>query len=115
MTSYQISISQSPIRLIDNAIQLPLPQNEEEGIEIMAKSRKHILLVKDNQELRTFLKQAFEKHYHVYEAEDGNAGMQVATEKVPDMIISDVIMPGMNGIELCKLVKNTFETVTSLL
>jgi signal transduction histidine kinase/DNA-binding response OmpR family regulator/ligand-binding sensor domain-containing protein len=101
---------EAQLEVIDNAIQLPLPEYEDEAIEALAKSRKHILLVEDNQELRTFLKQAFEKHYHIYEAEDGNAGMQVATEKVPDMIISDVMMPGMNGIELCKLIKDTFET-----
>ncbi|QEC79808.1 hybrid sensor histidine kinase/response regulator transcription factor [Mucilaginibacter ginsenosidivorax] len=101
---------ETQLEVIDNAIQLPLPEYENEGIGIQTKNRKHILLVEDNQELRTFLKQAFEKHYQIYEAEDGRSGMELATKKVPDMIISDVMMPGMSGIELCKAIKETFET-----
>jgi len=101
---------ETQLEVIDNAIQLPLPEYENEGIGVQTKNRKHILLVEDNQELRTFLKQAFEKHYQIYEAEDGHSGMELAAKKVPDMIISDVMMPGMSGIELCKAIKETFET-----
>ena len=61
-------------------------------------------------ELRFFLKQSLEEHYFIYEAENGNAAIELAKEKIPDLIISDVMMPGMNGIELCKLVKESFET-----
>lgn len=102
--------AETQLEVIDNAIQLPLPKYEDESIEVVSKNRKHILLAEDNQELRTFLRQALEKQYHIYEAEDGSAGMQIATVKVPDMIISDVMMPGMDGIDFCKLVKETFET-----
>lgn len=98
------------LEVIDNAILTPLPDHEPSNHQVPLKSRKHILLVEDNHELRTFLKQAFEKYYVVYEAEDGRQGIEMATEKVPDLIISDVMMPGMNGIELCKLVKEQFET-----
>jgi DNA-binding response OmpR family regulator len=89
---------------------LPLPDQENNDERSVSKTRKRILLVEDNQELRTFLKMAFENYYEVYEAGDGNSAVEIATEKVPDMIISDVMMPGMNGIELCKLVKEKFET-----
>ncbi|MDB5146121.1 MAG: response regulator, partial [Mucilaginibacter sp.] len=101
---------EAQLEVIDNAVLIPLPDNEPDNRNTPAKSRKHILLVEDNQELRAFLKQAFENYYIIYEAEDGRHGLETATEKVPDLIISDVMMPGMNGIELCKLVKEQFET-----
>ncbi|WP_183572916.1 hybrid sensor histidine kinase/response regulator transcription factor [Mucilaginibacter sp. X5P1] len=98
------------LEAIDNSILLPLPDHESTIQAISIKTNKHILIVDDNQELRVFLKQVFEKHYYIYEAEDGNKGFEIATEKVPDLIISDVMMPGMNGIEFCKLIKERFET-----
>lgn len=102
--------AESQLEVIDNAILIPLPDNEPAENPAPAKSRKHLLLVEDNHELRAFLKQAFEKYYIIHEAEDGKQGFEVATEKMPDLIISDVMMPGMNGIELCKLLKEQFET-----
>jgi len=57
-----------------------------------------------------FLKQAFEQYYVIHEAEYGRQGLELAIQNVPDLIISDVMMPGMNGIELCKAIKDQFET-----
>lgn len=74
------------------------------------KIAKHILLVDDNQELRIFLRQSLEKFYYIDEAENGEYALAMATNKIPDLIISDVMMPGMNGIELCKALKEKFET-----
>jgi len=98
------------LEAIDNSISLPLPEQGNDKLLEPSKFQKHILLVDDNQELRSFLKQALEKYYYVYEAEGGNSAVEIATAKVPDLIISDVMMPGMNGIELCKLIKERFET-----
>ena len=69
-----------------------------------------ILLVEDNEELRQFLKDHLSAYYKIVEAADGNAGLLKAKETFPNMIISDVIMPGMNGIELCKAIKQDIET-----
>ncbi len=98
------------LEAIDNSISLPLPNQGNDNPLEPSKFQKHILLVDDNQELRSFLKQALEKYYYVYEAENGNSAVEIATAKVPDLIISDVMMPGMDGIELCKLIKERFET-----
>ncbi|SEO32756.1 Signal transduction histidine kinase [Mucilaginibacter gossypiicola] len=98
------------LEVIDNAMQIQLPDMEPAENHLPEKNRKHLLLVEDNPELRAFLKHAFEKYYLVHEAEDGKQGFEIATEKMPDLIISDVMMPGMNGIELCKLLKEQFET-----
>ena len=94
---------------LDNVLLTPLPEKNT-TLPSIPKRAKHILLVEDNQELRTFLRESLEKHYHVYEAADGNSAISIAADKNPDLIISDVMMPGLSGIELCKLVKNKFET-----
>ncbi|SEO07377.1 Signal transduction histidine kinase [Mucilaginibacter gossypiicola] len=72
--------------------------------------KQHILLVEDNDELRSFLKETLEKQYFVYEAVNGQRGYEIAVEHIPDLIISDVMMPVMNGVELCRQVKAAFET-----
>lgn len=66
----------------------------------------HVLLVEDNDELRCFLKDRLKQNYVVYEAVDGKQGYEMACEKMPDLIISDVMMPVMNGVELCRELKS---------
>ncbi|MBE9463568.1 response regulator [Dyadobacter subterraneus] len=95
---------------VDNSILAPLSDLETDIAPDAQAVHKHILLVDDNAELRLFLRQTFEKYYYIHEAEDGKSALEIASEKVPDLIISDVMMPGMSGIELCKLVKEQFET-----
>jgi len=69
-----------------------------------------ILLVEDNDELRHFLKESLSPAYQVIEAADGREGFLKAREMAPGMIISDVIMPGMNGFEFCRAVKQDIDT-----
>ncbi len=100
----------SQLELSDIAIISPATYKAEDRQPVPEKISKHILLVDDNQELRIFLRQSLEKFYYVEEAENGESALAIATSKIPDLIISDVMMPGMNGIELCKLLKEKFET-----
>ena len=72
--------------------------------------RSHILIVDDNEELRTFLKESLTGQYHITEACNGRIGLAMAKETFPDLIISDVMMPIMDGIEFCKLIKEEIET-----
>ena len=69
-----------------------------------------ILLVEDNDELRQFLRESLEPHYKVMEAADGREGLAKAKATYPGLIISDVIMPGMNGIDFCRAVKQDLDT-----
>ncbi|GGB03864.1 hybrid sensor histidine kinase/response regulator [Puia dinghuensis] len=69
-----------------------------------------LLLVEDNDELRHFLKDCLSPYYQVMEAADGQEGLAKAREIAPGMIISDVIMPGMNGFEFCRAVKQDIDT-----
>lgn len=69
-----------------------------------------ILIVEDNDELRLFLKTSLEPFFQIVVASNGQIGLDLVTNKKPDLIISDVMMPVMDGIQLCKAIKETFET-----
>ena len=64
-----------------------------------------ILIVDDNAELKRFMKESLQPYYQIAEAKDGMDGLQKAKEFFPDLIISDVMMPVMDGIEFCKRLK----------
>lgn len=65
-----------------------------------------ILLVEDNREFRKYMVELLSKQYHVLEAGDGEEGELMATTHFPDLIISDVMMPKVDGLELCKRIKS---------
>ena len=69
-----------------------------------------ILIVEDNVELRNYLKNELKKEYKVLVAENGQVGLELALQKLPDLILTDVIMPIMNGLELCKSIKADLKT-----
>lgn len=69
-----------------------------------------VLIVEDNHELRGFLKSQLQPFYRILEAENGKEGLEIATNKLPDLIISDIMMPQMDGIELLDALKNATET-----
>ncbi|WP_299099535.1 response regulator [uncultured Winogradskyella sp.] len=59
-----------------------------------------LLIVEDNDDLRNLLKQTFKNNYNVITAANGNLGVELALEDIPDLVISDIMMPEKNGIEL---------------
>lgn len=69
-----------------------------------------ILIVEDNEDMRRFIKQNLERKYRVLEAVNGAEGYKIATEKIPELIVSDVIMHDMDGIQLCKKLKKDILT-----
>ncbi|MRX40276.1 response regulator [Flavobacterium sp. LC2016-23] len=69
-----------------------------------------ILIVEDNVELRNYLKNELKKEYKVIVAENGQVGLELALQKLPDLILTDVIMPVMSGLELCKNIKADLKT-----
>jgi signal transduction histidine kinase/CheY-like chemotaxis protein/ligand-binding sensor domain-containing protein/AraC-like DNA-binding protein len=69
-----------------------------------------VLVVEDNEELRSFLHQSLDEGFNTLTAADGIQGWEVIQRDLPDLIVSDILMPGCDGYELCKLVKSTFET-----
>lgn len=69
-----------------------------------------ILLIEDNAEVRSFLKNQLGKHYEIFEAENGDAGLSKAYEIVPDIIISDILLPGKDGMQITETLKNDMRT-----
>jgi len=73
--------------------------------------KKHtILIVEDNKDILNYLQTIFEKNYHILKAENGREGLYKAKEELPDLIISDVMMPELDGHELSKFLKSDIET-----
>lgn len=64
-----------------------------------------ILVVDDNEDIRTYLRVLLSDHYYVIEASDGQNGLRLAKESVPDLIVSDVMMPVMDGLTFCSKIK----------
>lgn len=73
--------------------------------ENLISDREKILIVDDEQEIRQYIKDIFAETYIVYEASDGENGLRMAREKLPDLIITDYRMQGIDGIEFCEKIK----------
>ncbi|MEQ9438266.1 MAG: two-component regulator propeller domain-containing protein [Cyclobacteriaceae bacterium] len=69
-----------------------------------------LLLVEDHEDFRFYLKDNFKHAYQILEARNGLEGWAAAKKHIPDLIVSDVMMPGMNGIDFCEKVKNDRRT-----
>ncbi|WP_083414226.1 response regulator [Maribacter sp. 1_2014MBL_MicDiv] len=69
-----------------------------------------LLIVEDNKDVRTLLQNTFKNMYSIIQASDGEEGIQIALNKIPDIIISDLMMPKKDGLELTKTLKNDERT-----
>jgi len=85
---------------------------EHEDIDdfVVHGEKQTILLVEDHKVLRTFMKNLLKKEYNIIEAENGKIAFEKALQHVPNLIISDVIMPEMVGTELCSKIKENLKT-----
>ena len=86
-----------------------LPAEEQSGDQIIA-GQKIMLLVDDNADVRYFIKSHFSSSYHILEAKNGLEGWQIALKTIPNIIISDVLMPDMDGFEFCRKVRKDERT-----
>ena len=88
---------------LEDDMEIVEEQNEGSG-------KQRILIVEDNYEVRNYVKSILQGNYNLVEAANGKEGFLKALKTVPDLIISDVMMDGMNGFELCKAVKENINT-----
>ncbi|WP_205513608.1 hybrid sensor histidine kinase/response regulator transcription factor [Longitalea arenae] len=94
-----------------------IPTVEEEGKQIIPEEspkngkRKTILIVEDNEDLRFYLKDNLKGQYHIEEATNGKEGWEKTKQLYPDLVVSDIMMPLMDGVELARKIKT--ETLTA--
>ena len=89
----------------------PADSDEDWAKEVPAGSDAPIILViDDNGDIRSYVSALLAKEYRVLTAADGDSGLRLALRYVPDVIICDVMMPGMDGIECCRRLKSELQT-----
>jgi len=101
---YMIAKAEEEANQIDSST---IDQTTDEDLE---QGKNIILVVEDNADVRSYIKSAIEPDYQMIEAKDGQEGIERAQESIPDLIISDVMMPGIDGYELCRVLKNDVKT-----
>lgn len=109
-----VNLSEASIQSLTNVphfTQPEIPLGSPIDIPVSGNEAKDtILLVEDNAEIRSFIRESLENYYQVIEAENGRSGWESATEQIPDIIISDVMMPEMDGFTLCEKLKEDSRT-----
>ena len=83
---------------------------EEETERDYDSSKPSVLIIDDNADIRSYVHSLLHADYTVIEAVDGSEGIRKAMKYVPDLIISDVMMPGIDGIECCRRLKSELQT-----
>lgn len=87
-----------------------LSEGEEEEERNYDSSRMSVLVIDDNADIRSYIYGLLSAEYSVIEAANGSEGIRKAMKYVPDLIISDVMMPGIDGIECCRRLKSELQT-----
>ncbi len=98
--------------LLDELVEepeLPVPELAEEGrsADETVTEKKTLLIVDDNAEIREYMRQLFGEKYVLFTADNGDTALTMALRHFPDLIISDITMTGIDGIELCARVKKS--------
>ena len=101
MSSMGTSGHESPVELLEG---------EEEEERNYDSSRMSVLVIDDNADIRSYIHGLLSAEYSVIEAANGSEGIRKAMKYVPDLIISDVMMPGIDGIECCRRLKSELQT-----
>lgn len=106
------SLEESPVSSVSEASPLndALPIEEEELEKNYDSSKPSVLIIDDNVDIRSYVHGLLHTDYTVIEAADGSEGIRKAMKYVPDLIISDVMMPGIDGIECCRRLKSELQT-----
>lgn len=102
----QLEINQPAITTLPDNYADPVPVTEEATTTETAV----VLIVEDNDDVRNYLRMNLSGSYNIIEATNGVEGLAKAQEAIPDLIISDIMMPGMNGLELCQNLKTDEKT-----
>ena len=105
-TSEPITSTQLPARMpvIETLNTQAAPASSATGHDMT------VLIIDDNPDIRTYVRLSLEKEYNIQEATNGQEGLQLAVKQMPDIIICDVMMPVMDGMECCRKLKSELQT-----
>ncbi len=101
----KIATSGTDVKTVQPIVIPEYIEGGEVGEEETTKGEPVVLLVEDQQDVRKYIREKLTGDYQVVEAKDGREGLAMAKEQMPDIVISDVMMPKMDGFELCTLLK----------
>lgn len=98
--------NESELIVLNDTDDISIDEPQDENLPVTEKiekdlSKKTILIVEDNYDLQSFLKELLVKDYNILLAENGAEGYHYAKSNFPDLILTDIMMPKMDGIEMC--------------
>lgn len=92
-----------------NNIEKPIQENSVSNNELNTLSRHSLLIVEDDEDLRMFLCKQLKRYYNIFKATNGVEALEVLEDKQVDVVITDIAMPVMDGLQLCKEVKSNID------
>ncbi len=98
------------LSLQDKVDLIAVPIADESNDDSDTPNKPALLIIEDNEDLRNFLAESLKNTYRIYTAVDGEDGYEKALKNEIDLIISDIMMPKLNGLDLCKQLKNNLNT-----
>jgi signal transduction histidine kinase/DNA-binding response OmpR family regulator/ligand-binding sensor domain-containing protein len=103
------NVSLSKNQVVSEHLTMPIPAAPEMQDIPISKDIK-VLLVEDNDDLLNFMRSSLSREFDIYSATDGNEAWELIAKQLPDLVVSDVMMPNKDGFELCQALKSTYET-----
>ncbi|WP_293312502.1 hybrid sensor histidine kinase/response regulator transcription factor [Pedobacter sp. UBA5917] len=91
----------------ENLKVIPAARTKKDEINL---SKKTILIIEDNEDQRTYLKECLLPHFHVLDASNGIDGVEIAQKHLPDIVITDLMMPSLDGTDVCRRLKSNAKT-----
>ena len=108
-----LPIKNKKARAPEQSTQLMVPDPESVAQTVAMENhtgQATVLIIEDHTDLRTYIRESLTSYYQVLEAENGRDGLHKALHQQPDLIVSDIMMPEMDGVELCRLLKKEART-----
>jgi DNA-binding response OmpR family regulator len=105
-------VSEAIVKDVVSEVMVVEPENRSNTIEVLSQESELplVLVIEDNVDVRNYISLCLRKHYQLSLAVDGQQGIELARDIVPDLVISDVMMPKKDGYELCQEIKKDVRT-----